>query len=152
MAGPLNGITETWSKLRAGVVGMPSVVVKTTALSRPRAVVVAGSTTSSLSPPATLSRAGIATGRRLSGGAKVYHRISPRRIELVPALRLPGEARVVGVERARLRRTRGVSSRVAGRVVGAEGTRHGEQSQPLGRRQLADKWPNVLRGEVGVHR
>ncbi len=43
----------------------------------------------------TSSRVRSSTGRRLSGGANVYHRISPRFIELFPALALPRERFVV---------------------------------------------------------
>ncbi len=46
----------------------------------------------------TLSRVMRRTGRRLSGLANVYHRISPRRTERLPTLRVPREGIFVGTE------------------------------------------------------
>ena len=59
---------------------------------------VAGTTMISFSESMTSARVSRSTGRRLSGKANVYQRISPLRTELVPALGLPGEGIVVCYE------------------------------------------------------
>ena len=61
----------------------------------PRIVRVAGTTMISLIESMTVSRVRSKTGLRLSGWANVYHRISPRRIQPLPALRFPSKRIVI---------------------------------------------------------
>ena len=64
----------------------------------PRMVRVAGTTMISFSESMTSVRVSRSTGRRLSGKANVYQRISPLRTEVVPALSFPVEGIVVCYE------------------------------------------------------
>ena len=57
--------------------GIPSSEVSTTSVARPRIVRVTGAAMTSPSWSITASRVSSRTGRRLSGGRNVYHRISP---------------------------------------------------------------------------
>src|SRR4051812_26387131 len=75
---------------------MPSSGDSRTSVSIPRMVRVAGTTMISFNASMTSSRVRTSTGRRLSGAANMYHRISPRRIELVPALSLPCQGLFLG--------------------------------------------------------
>ena len=69
--------TEMWSKFSAHVTGIPSSVVRTTSVLRPRIVRVTGATMISFRRSITSLRVRIRIGRRLSGTRKVYQRISP---------------------------------------------------------------------------
>ena len=79
-AGPIRSrcASDTWSKLRAHITGMPSSNDRITSVVRPRIVRVAGTTMISFNWSVTSFRARIRTGRRLSGRRNVYHRTSPR--------------------------------------------------------------------------
>ena len=61
----------------------------------PRIVRVAGTTITSFKLDSAKSRDKRSTGRRLSGSANVYQRISPRRTELLPTFGFPGEGLVI---------------------------------------------------------
>jgi hypothetical protein len=61
----------------------------------PRIVRVAGTTMTSFKLGSIASRDRSRTGRRLSGSANVYQRISPRRSEFLPPLAFPSERLVV---------------------------------------------------------
>lgn len=69
--------SEMWSKFSAHVTGIPSSVVRTTSVLRPRIVRVTGATMISFRRSITSLRVRIRIGRRLSGTRKVYQRISP---------------------------------------------------------------------------
>src|SRR5439155_11590399 len=83
---------ETWSKFRAHTTGMPSSDDRTTSVLSPRIVRVTGATMISFKCSNTSFRVRIKTGRRLSGGRNVYHRISPRLNRPPPNLRHPTKA------------------------------------------------------------
>ena len=83
----------TWSKFRAQPAGMPSLGDKRTSVERPRIVRVAGTAMISFSVSITASRVRRSTGRRLSGDANVYQRISPRRIGQYSSQPSPSQAR-----------------------------------------------------------
>src|SRR2546421_4576598 len=138
--------SATWSKLSAHATGMPSSGVRMTSVEIPRTVLVAGTTMTSFSSRATESRASSRTGRRLSGGAKVYQRISPLRIHVLPTLGLPSE-RVTGA-RELVRRGRRGAVRLGIRA-GSAGRRHQCQlgkSHLLIVRKLLHERPQILGG------
>jgi len=83
----------TWSKFRAQLVGIPSLGDWRTSVERPRIVRVAGTAMSSFRVSITASRVRSSTGRRLSGDANVYQRISPRRIDQDSSQPSPSQAR-----------------------------------------------------------
>src|SRR6185503_1564173 len=72
-------------KLRADITGIPSSGVRITSVASARIVRVIGTTMISLRESITSSRVRISTGRRLSGRANVYHRISPRLTQIPPS-------------------------------------------------------------------
>jgi hypothetical protein len=61
----------------------------------PRIVRVAGTTMTSFKLGSIASRDGMRTGRRLSGSANVYQRLSPRRTELLATVTFPRERLVI---------------------------------------------------------
>ena len=91
---------------------MPSSGVSISSVAKPRIVRVAGTTISSLMWPAIVSRVSISTGRRLSGLRNVYHRISPRSLDVLPTFSLPGERLLVGRKLVRARGRSSVGRRV----------------------------------------
>src|SRR6266496_2409847 len=96
---------------------MPSSVERTTSVASPRIVRVAGTTISSLSVSITVERVSSRTGRRLSGAANVYQRISPRRTGRLPTFALPGTTIVFVRELVRAYRLLAVDARVARTVA-----------------------------------
>jgi hypothetical protein len=134
-----------WSKFRAQLSGIPSVIESRTSVASPRIVRVAGTTMISLSVSMTLVGVSSSTGRRLSGAANVYQRISPRRTGRLSTLCLPRRTFVVLREFVGAHRRPsiclGITRRVAGRSQ--DGLR---QPYLLVMRELRDQRQQVVRG------
>lgn len=121
---------------------MPSSVVSTTSVSRPRIVRVICTTMISFSELITLSRVRRRTGRFLSGAANVYQRISPRCTELLPPVCVPRKHLVFGRELVESDWSIGVRRAIVAIFSGgAEG--HLRESKTLLSRQSTDERPQL---------
>src|SRR5262245_26743552 len=88
--------------------------------------------------------------RRLSGNAKVYQRISPRRTELLPTLSLPREPCIIGREFVRGGRRCRIRSRCSV-LTGCRSQRELGEPHALVVGQLQDQRPEIAGGERVAH-